>query len=147
MGEMSVASNGAELRTLLGSCVGLGLYDRRRKIGGLAHIVLPCSLGPTDRPGKFADLAIPALIQMMHDLAGESLSLVAKMAGGANMFSIAETTNIGQQNIDSCEHVLRNLRIPVLARHCGGEKGRRMLLNTANGTVKIEIVGQDAVEL
>ena len=39
MGEMSVASDGELLRTLLGSCIGLALYDRRRQVGGLAHIV------------------------------------------------------------------------------------------------------------
>jgi chemotaxis protein CheD len=147
MGEMQVASNGEELRTLLGSCIGLALYDRRRKIGGLSHIVLPRSNGATDRPGKFADQAIPTLIRKMHEFAGSSLVLTAKLAGGASMFSAPAGANIGQQNVESCEHVLSELRIPIIARHCGGEKGRRMALNTANGRVRIEIVGQDAIEL
>ena len=62
MGEMSVAADGVQLRTLLGSCVGLALHDRRHKVGGLAHIVLPRARGKTDRPGKFVDTAIPTLI-------------------------------------------------------------------------------------
>ena len=52
MGEMQVGGNGDTLRTLLGSCIGLALYDRRRKIGGLAHIVLPESRGKTERRCK-----------------------------------------------------------------------------------------------
>ncbi len=147
MGEMAVACDGAELRTLLGSCIGVALYDRRRRIGGLAHVVLPQARQQTDRPGKFVDTAIPALIEQMETLANCELSLVAKLAGGASMFSNSAVVSIGQQNIDSCERLLAELGIPVLAKHCGGEQGRRMLLKTENGEVVIEIVGQDPVNL
>ena len=68
MGEMSVAADGEELRTLLGSCIGLALYDRQRKVGGLAHIVLPNTHGATDLPGKSVDKAIPRLIKDIEQL-------------------------------------------------------------------------------
>jgi chemotaxis protein CheD len=147
MGEMSVAGDGEILRTLLGSCIGLALYDRRRKVGGLAHIVLPHSRGKTERPGKFADTAIRALIKEIKSIAGSELKLTAKMAGGASMFSTMAVANIGLQNIESCEQLLSELRIPLVAKHCGGEQGRRMSLNTANGIVMIEIAGQNPIEL
>lgn len=147
MGEMSVASDGDELRTLLGSCIGLALFDRRSKVGGLAHIVLPSARGNTDRPGKFVDTAIPKLIEEMEVLAGGELKLTAKIAGGACMFAKALAANIGLQNTESCERLLGELRIPILAKHCGGSKGRRMSLDTANGRVVIEIVGQAPIEL
>lgn len=147
MGEMLVTGDGLKLQTLLGSCVGLALYDRRRKVGGLAHIVLPESRGRTTKHGKFVDTAIPQLIEKMNALAGEQVKPIAKLAGGASMFSTNVTTQIGQQNIEACETLLRQLGIPIVARHCGGEKGRRMLLDTTDGRVRIEIVGHDAVEL
>ena len=147
MGELSVAADGGELRTLLGSCIGLALFDRRCKVGGLSHIVLPNARGKTDRPGKFVDTAIPALIKEMQMLSGGEMKLIAKMAGGASMFKTTVAANIGRQNIESCERLLGQLGIPIVARHCGGEQGRRMTLNTANGKVVIEIVGQDPVEL
>jgi chemotaxis protein CheD len=147
MGEMSIARNGDELRTLLGSCVGLVLYDRRRRLGGLAHIVLPQARGRTDRPGKFVDTAIPALIAKMEQLAGGQLNLTAKLVGGASMFSTTLAAQVGRQNLESCEQLLDALRIPIVAKHCGGKQGRRMSLNTATGKVLIEIVGQDPIEL
>jgi chemotaxis protein CheD len=147
MGEMSVATRGEVLRTLLGSCLGLALYDRDRKIGGLAHIVLPSSRGATDRPGKFVDTAIPKLIEDMQRLAGGELRLAAKLAGGASMFATTVAANIGLQNVEACRRRLGELRIPVLAAHCGGEQGRRMSLYTENGRVVIEIVGQEPIEL
>lgn len=147
MGEMSVTGGGLQLQTLLGSCVGLALFDSRRKVGGLAHIVLPESHGRTGKPGKFVDTAIPQLIVQMNALAGMNVKPIAKLAGGASMFSTNASTQIGQQNIEACEILLRQLGIPILARHCGGDKGRRMLLDTSDGRVRIEVVGHDAVEL
>ena len=147
MGEMSVANDGDLLRTLLGSCIGLALFDRQRKVGGLAHIVLPSARGKTDSPGKFADTAIPKLIEDMESLAGVELKLTAKMAGGACMFSKSAAANIGSQNTETCERLLGELGIPIVAKHCGGSKGRRMSLDTGNGRVVIEIVGQAPIEL
>jgi chemotaxis protein CheD len=147
MGEMSVAAGGEQLRTLLGSCIGLALHDRQHKVGGLAHIVLPRARGQTDRPGKFVDTAIPALIEQMQDLVGSQLDLAAKMAGGASMFSTTVAAKIGLENIQSCEQMLADLGIPIVAKHCGGKQGRRMSLDTGNGKVVIEIVGHEPIQL
>jgi chemotaxis protein CheD len=146
MGELSAASRGESLRTLLGSCIGLALFDRRQCVGGLAHMVLPTSRGRVDRPGKFVDTAIPALIAEMQSLASQPLRLTAKVAGGASMFA-GGAANIGQLNLESCEQQLTQLRIPILARHCGGQQGRRMTLDTATGKVTITIVGEQPLEL
>ena len=147
MGEMDVACVDGKLRTLLGSCVGLALYDRRQRIGGLAHIVLPEARGKSQRPGKYVDTAIPLLVSQMRDVAESDLRLSAKIAGGASMFATSEAGNIGQQNVAACEDALKALRIPIVARHCGGEQGRRMTLEIANGNVVIEIVGEDRIDL
>ena len=50
MGQIAVARNNGVLRTLLGSCLGLALYDRRFKVASLTHIVLPTSFAGQDRP-------------------------------------------------------------------------------------------------
>jgi chemotaxis protein CheD len=147
MGEMMFASDGEALRTLLGSCVGLALYDPRLRVGGLAHIVLPYARGKTETPGKFVDTAIPALIEGLRKITRGNLRLSAKIAGGASMFKTTAAANIGQQNIEACESLLKELGIPIVARHCGGGQGRRMTLDSAAGKVLIEIVGQDPIEL
>lgn len=147
MGEMAVARDREVLRTLLGSCVGLALYDRRQKTGGLAHIVLPYAQGNTDRPGKYVDTAIPALIAAMQPLAKDELQLTAKIAGGASMFSTSIAAKIGDQNIEACQQLLKQLGIPIVAKNCGGSQGRKMALNTHDGTVQIEFVGQEAITL
>ncbi len=147
MGELAVAGGKTVLRTLLGSCLGLVLFDRRAKMGGLAHILLPNSQGKSDLPAKFVDTAIPALIDRMTDRIGRTPNLVAKMSGGANMFASVSPQPIGWQNIEAAERLLREFQVPIVARHLGGEQGRRMRFYAASGRVTIEVVGEDAVEL
>jgi chemotaxis protein CheD len=149
MGEIAVARTSGVLRTLLGSCLGLALYDRRHKVAGLGHIVLPMSKGRTDTPGKFADTAVPAIIRRMHELVEQlPLQLHAKIAGGANMFVSADADNtIGVQNLQEVERLLDELRIPIIGRHCGGEQGRRMMLDAATGIVTVDVVGAETTTL
>ena len=149
MGAIAVSQTNGGLRTLLGSCLGLVLYERRLKIGGLAHIVLPrAPEGRCDTPGKFVDTAVPALIRKMEELAGGATwNLCAKIAGGANMFQTTAANTIGEQNIAATERVLEELRIPVVGRHLGGEQGRRMTLDIATGTVTIDVVGAETITL
>jgi chemotaxis protein CheD len=149
MGEIGVCRDAGLLRTLLGSCLGVALYDRRLRLAGLAHVVLPKSNASSDLPGKYADTAIPELIRQMQALAtGESLRLTAKLAGGANMFnSTSSPATIGASNIAAVERILDELRIPVIGRHLGGEQGRRMLLDATTGAVTIEIANSPAMVL
>ncbi|MFN7807004.1 MAG: chemotaxis protein CheD [Planctomycetaceae bacterium] len=149
MGELAVCQKGDSLRTLLGSCLGVVLYDRRLKLGGLAHVVLPCGSGNAELPGKYANTAIPELLRRMRLLAkGETLRPVAKLVGGANMFnSSGSSATIGEQNIQAVEKLLEEQKIPVVARHVGGEQGRRMLLDSATGLVTVEIAGLDPTVL
>jgi chemotaxis protein CheD len=155
IGHWGIASTPTLIRTLLGSCVGVVLYDRVARLGGVAHIVLPESHGSTEQPGKFADTAIPALIaDFDRRLGGTARSrLSAKLAGGASMFQLASldpatsALNIGTRNCEAIEQILANLKIPILARDLGGTTGRRLTLDTATGTVTIKIPGGNDYEI
>jgi len=142
MGEIGVARDGGVLRTFLGSCVGLALYDRRRKIAGLAHVVLPDSRGQGNQPGRYADTAIKELLTRLRELAqGEPLQVTAKLAGGAKMFGFQTGVTVGDQNVRAIEQLLSAEGIAIIGRCCGGEHGRRMSLDVASGIVTIQTVG------
>jgi chemotaxis protein CheD len=155
IGQWVVAAAPAKIRTLLGSCVGVVLYDRTAKLGGLAHIVLPSARGAVDHPGKYADTAIPAMIaEFDRRMGGKARSrLTAKLVGGASMFpldpSVAGNSglNIGQRNQEAIEQILADLSIPILARDVGGTSGRRLTLDTVLGIVTIKVPGGADYEL
>ncbi len=147
IGQWAVAPAPARIRTLLGSCVGVVLYDRNSKLGGLAHVVLPSARGPVDHPGKYADTAIPAVIAEFERRLGPAtrMRLTAKLVGGASMFQVdtppESMLNIGRRNQEAIEAILESLRIPVLARDLGGSTGRRLTLDTVSGIVAIKVPG------
>lgn len=147
LGELTVLRGAGVLRTLLGSCIGLVLHDKKNCVGGLAHIVLPASNGESRLPGKYADTAIPELIRQIERSGGKPRNLGAKLAGGANMFASTNLNGIGEQNRTVVEQLLRAAGIPVLASHCGGQQGRRLSYNVQTGIVMVEIVGGPPHEL
>lgn len=143
MGRWAVASAPVLIRTLLGSCAGVVLYDRQLKLGGVAHIVLPNSRGSTDHAGKYADTAIPAMIDDMERVAGRKLRprLSAKLFGGASMFQGGASIDIGRSNQVAVEQILAALGVAVVARDWGGETGRRLTFSTVTGIVAVRIPG------
>jgi chemotaxis protein CheD len=118
----------------LGSCIGLTLYDDSRKVGAMVHIMLPDSAGRQDRPGKYADTAIPLLIKELTALGCRNRSLIAKMAGGACMFEYFGTNlNIGERNAEKVRALLKEHNIPLIKEDVGGKIGRSVTFLPANG--------------
>ncbi len=147
IGDLRVIRGTGRLRTLLGSCIGLVLHDPKKSVGGLAHIVLPASHGDCSQPGKYADTAIPELLRSIERAGGQTRQLVAKLAGGADMFNSGRVNGIGALNLAMTERLLQEAGIPVLGQHCGGLQGRRMVYNVQTGSVVVEIVGSQPVEI
>lgn len=150
--KISYAPN--QLLTLgLGSCVGVVLYDKKSKIGGLSHIMLPDSQMFSGRSEikieKFADLAIPKMATELKEKEGVN-QLVAKIAGGASMFkleNVKHNQNIGERNILAVEQVLKELKIPIIAKHVGGNMGRSLFVDLETLSVSVKMVNRDIYEL
>jgi chemotaxis protein CheD len=141
MGEIAVAIAGEdELVALgLGSCIGLALIDRRSGVAGLAHVVLPESREPTDEPGRFADLAVPALIARMREAGARHLE--AALVGGARMFDQGSELDIGARNEAAVREALARAGIPVAAAATGGHRGRTVMMLAGAGTVFVREAG------
>jgi chemotaxis protein CheD len=151
--DLNVAASPDRLITIgLGSCIGITLYDKILGIGGLVHIMLPDStqFKTVNNPIKFADLAIPMLLQRMEKLGAAKRNLRAKIAGGASMFNFSDKSmimDIGNRNSDAVKVMLEKLSIPVVGEDVGGNKGRTMIFHTNSGIVQIRTVGLGIKEL
>lgn len=153
MGEYNNGAGGDVLTTTaLGSCVGIALYDSLLKIGGLAHIMLPFShqFRASGNPAKFADTAIPAMLEKMFALGASRCRIWAKIAGGAHMFAIpvsSEVMRIGERNVDAVKTVLQKEGIRLIAEDTGDNHGRSLEFFLDSGKVLVKTVGQGTVEL
>lgn len=132
------------LETLLGSCVGIVVWDRSRRHGGMAHIMLAASQGRQASAGKYADTAVPALIRQLQAWGSSTADLVAKLAGGANMFGSHSANDVGENNLRAVEEHLGRFGVRIAARHVGGTQGRLIRFRPADGSLEIIIARQTA---
>lgn len=148
--DIGVAKNPGRLVTVgLGSCVGVVLQDTVAKIGALAHIMLPSSENAKIKnKAKFADTAIPLAVEKMEELGAQKSRIVAKIAGGARMFSFpSEQSFIGDRNVAAVEEVLKKNGIKIAARDIGGNMGRTLELDVSSGKVVVKTIAKGTTEI
>jgi chemotaxis protein CheD len=151
MGELSVSrAAGDVLASIgLGSCIGLVLLDPSRPIAGLAHIMLPSSNGGAgNTAGKFADTAVPALLEELGAVGAARARLTAVLVGGAKMFSFGSAgLDIGRRNEQATREALDAVGIGVRAAATGGGKGRTVRVDIETGVVTVKEPGEAELEL
>lgn len=127
----------------LGSCVGICIYDNLKRIGGLAHILLPEAFGDVVGQNiyKFADTAIEELVRLMEKKGCARMHLTAKIAGGANMFA-STGKSIGDRNVETVKRELQRLRIRLVAEDTGLNYGRTAEFNPDDGSLTVKTVGR-----
>jgi len=136
----------------LGSCIGISLYDPQTKVGGLLHIMLPDSTQarPTDNPAKFADTGLPLMLKDVLALGASRTRLVAKIAGGAQMFALANATDImrvGARNAEAAKKILKDLNIRLIAEDTGGTYGRTVSIDMETGVYKVKTIDKGEKEI
>lgn len=148
MADMRVCGGEDALTTLgLGSCIGIAIRDPGTGIGGLVHIMLPDSKeikNNTNRP-KFADTGIEDLVIAIVKKGGNRNKLVAKIAGGAQMFAFggkSDMVRVGERNAQASKKKLSELKIPLLAEDTGDTYGRTVVFYPATGEFHIRSVGK-----
>ena len=144
MADYKIAKSPDSLITLgLGSCVGVVIYDKTKQIAGMAHIMLPASdeIKNNSNKMKFVDM-------MMEDLLKQGVNktlLKAKIAGGAQMFSVSLKTdnlNIGKKNAEAVKKKLKSLNIPIVAEDLHGNNGRTITFDVASNDLHIKSIGK-----
>lgn len=153
MADMQSCIHPCVLTTLgLGSCVGIALYDPVKKVAGLAHIMLPSSQQARNNSNiaKFADTAIVKLVEDMVAIGADRSKIVAKLAGGAQMFSFNNTSEmlrIGARNVAASKEMLSLLNIPVISEDTGGNYGRTIEIHSEDGKLVIKTIGHGIKEI
>jgi len=147
MADLKVARAPDKLMSAgLGSCVGVCLYDRAVKLGGLAHVMLPSGLQAknVENRAKFADTALDMLVDVMEKAGGNRTRFTAKIAGGAQMFRFAgdsDIMRIGERNVQAVEENLRRYGIKLVAKDTGGNFGRTIVFDTETGDLLVKTIG------
>ncbi len=135
-GDLHVSGEPCQIRTILGSCASICLWDKRQRAGGMNHFLLPASSGREPASLRFADMATKVLLEKLLLLGCRVRNLQAKIFGGSSMLQSQNryASSLGAQNVAAALDLMKNESIPVIVQEPGGAQGRRIVLNTDEGT-------------
>lgn len=155
MADLNVLVGSGVIKTIgLGSCVGVIIYDSEAQVAGLAHVMLPDSSISREASfnlSKYADTAIPYLLEKMYNKGAKLARLKAKLAGGSQMFAFAQsnadTMRIGPRNTEAVKSILFDKAIPIVAEDTGGNYGRTIEFHNDTGLLVIRSVHKGVKEI
>lgn len=141
-GEIMASAQPRAVKTILGSCVAVCLWDSSRKIGGITHYLLPALPAGKEATPRYGDVAISALLERLYILGTGSHGLVAKVFGGAAVVEspAGESGLVGEKNIHMAHAVLERMRIPLVGEDVGGHKGRKLIFCTDEGSAWMQFL-------
>lgn len=138
IGEFFVTKKPMLLRTVLGSCVSVCLYNRFNGHAAMNHFLIPSASYQemqTD-PGKCGKSSCEMIVQALMDADPNVSHYTAQVFGGANMFDLADSIgDLGERNARIAEQVLTEYRIRIIHQETGGTKGRSIYFYTAKNIV------------
>ena len=136
-GEVKAGADGCELTShAIGSCVVVTAYDRKQKVGAMAHIMLPgkAPLKPRLEKTKYAADAVKKMMELLQGMGASMNALEICLIGGGNVLK-REDCRISSDNLFSIEKILRELGFTVKKHAVGGIIRRTARLDTGNGCV------------
>ena len=125
------------ISTVLGSCVSVCLYDRRRQYGGMNHFRFPFTGDSTRSTALYGNVATLLLVRMMLEHGSREKHLEAQLFGGAHNPDVSPT-DIGRENVRMAQKALRKYRIRIVSEDVGGMMGRKVVFNT--GTAELAVI-------
>ena len=148
MADLKLCISPNSITTLgLGSCVGVAIRDTGNKVGGLAQVMLPDSkeIKNNANIAKFADTGVEELVKQMEKAGARRNMMVAKIAGGAQMFAMQQNSplvKVGDRNVAAVKKKLAELKIPIKAEDTGLNYGRTVEFYPETGDYIIKAVGK-----
>jgi chemotaxis protein CheD len=132
----------------LGSCIVPILMDKKNKVFGISHILLPYANEKNSiaYPHKYANLSIKYLVKEMINHGVEIKNICAILIGGANIFQSNDCT-VGKENIKIVKYELEKFNIHIIKEEIGGNKGRIVKFNPIDFSISVKLTGNDNFKL
>lgn len=143
-GGMVTGKHGT-LKAYLASCVGLALYDRKAKLGGMLHILLPepvCNV-PDSHRTCYARTGVPLFIEAMKELGASPETMSASIAGGALIDALSphdREINIGHRTLEITLGLMEESGIAIGMMEAGGVNPFCLTFRIDTGEAQIEPV-------
>jgi chemotaxis protein CheD len=138
-GFLYVSRDPVKILTVLGSCVGVFMFDARLRYGGANHVIYPRSRGEQERSTKYADVAVDVLVRFFLEWGSRRDDLLARLVGGASQVDSTASDEGARRNVVVVEEELNRRGVSVSERVLGGHAGRKVIFDTGTGKLDYQV--------
>ncbi len=139
-GRIAASAGADSFVTVVGSGAAVCVWDPVRRVGGMAHFLLP-EAGSAPPAPRYGDVAMRSLLEQLGALGGRFYR--AALHGGRAPPISSESGHLGERNVAAATGFLALRGIPVVARDVGGTGARKLVfdLAQAGGAIQVTRVG------
>ncbi len=144
-GEVHIDDQPGIVTTVLGSCVSVTMFHKKRAVGAICHGLMPEWDGKRPRGRrsddglKYVDYSISYMTDYFRSLGIDVREIEVKMFGGADMFPVREGdqkyASVGKKNVMAALSTLTREGMAVQIRDVGGTQGRKLHFYIHTGDV------------
>lgn len=144
-GDFYFGKDQGRVKTVLGSCIAITMWEPKRQYGGMGHFMLPSRGGSQGKvssrnlDGKYADELLILFLNAIREADTHPHDYEIKLFGGGNMFpNVVKDTkciNIPSKNIYAARTLIAQYGFQVFAEHLGGDGYRNLIFDLSNGFV------------
>ncbi|MBF0184416.1 MAG: chemotaxis protein CheD [Magnetococcales bacterium] len=152
---------GAEVHTVLGSCVSLIVHHPRSRLGAICHgkrASRSCEhpaggVKVCREMGDYLSCVMPFLLASFEQRGISRQELEVKLFGGAMMFTGTAPHldlpgfTVGKRNVDTAMSFIRAHHLHLTASDVGGPWARQLIFTTSNGEIRLRRIRSSAQEL
>lgn len=118
----------------LGSCIAVIAYCPKKRIGGIAHIMLPRK-SPSKKTKNKYRYVFDGIDKLINDISLYEVNkndIIFGIVGGANVLK-RKHDKISQENIESVKDYFNKNNLKIIAKSIGGTNRRSAILNIKEG--------------
>lgn len=150
-GEYYVSGADEPITTTLGSCVAVCVRDKRLKIGGMNHFMLPGHLDCdgdtpcTSGSARYGNYAMEHLINTLYSQGARRADLEFKVFGGGAV--LRNDTQVGESNIRFLRAFLAKEGYSIASEDLGGTAARRVMYFPVSGRAMVKHMDTDTSQV
>jgi len=124
------------VKTVLGNCVSVCLWDDVLRYGGMNHFLYPRTKDKESATAMFGNIATKILIRKMYAVGSKPENLAAQIIGGANPEGKSDSS-LGMENVNIARKILQKEKIKIKSEDIGGHLGRKVVFDVNNGHLMV----------
>ena len=141
-GQVFATDEPLTLRTVLGSCVAVCLYDPVMRVGGMNHFLLPGTGTSGEPSSRYGEHAMTILWSQLLGFGALPTGIRACVFGGARVLGgLSDLMHLGRRNVECALEWLSARHVPIDDRHVLGTRARRIEFRVGEGLASVRILG------